>query len=238
MNWLARAKEHGAYILHVDPRFNRTSSIADVYAKLRSGTDIAFVGGMINYAIEHNLIHEEYVREYTNASCIVGEEYGFEDGLFCRASIPEADATTAALGLRARRRRDGRKRDPTLKHPRCVFQLLKKHFSRYDVDMVCRITGTPKEDYLRGRQDLYTSTARPDKAGTILYAMGITQHTHGTQNVRAYAMLQMLLGNIGIAGGGVNAMRGESNVQGSTDYGLLSTCCRAISRSPVRATSI
>ncbi len=108
----------------------------------------------------------------------------------------------------------------TMQHPRCVYQLMKKHFSRYDMDKVCSITGTKKEDYLKVAKT-FCATGRPDKAGTILYAMGITQSTHGTQNVRAVAMLQMLLGNIGIAGGGVNALRGESNVQGSTDYGLL-----------------
>ena len=107
MNWLARAKEQGTYILHVDPRFNRTSSIADVFAKLRSGTDIAFVGGMINYAIEHNRIQEEYVREYTNASWIVGDDYNFADGLF--AGYDPKTAATIDRGGRLRwTGRDGR----------------------------------------------------------------------------------------------------------------------------------
>jgi formate dehydrogenase major subunit len=218
MNWLTRTKERGAYILHVDPRFNRTSSIADVFAKLRSGTDIAFVGGMIKYALDNNRIQQEYVREYTNASFIVGEGYGFTDGLFSGfdGAAKRYDRSKWAYAL------DGKgepQRDPTLKHPRCVFQLLKQHFSRYDADTVCRITGTPKEAYLRVC-DLYTSTYAPDRAGTWLYAMGTAQHSHGTQNIRSYAILQLLLGNIGVAGGGVNAMRGESNVQGSTDQGL------------------
>jgi formate dehydrogenase-N alpha subunit len=218
MNWLRRAKERGTYILHVDPRFNRTSSIADVFAKLRSGTDIAFVGGMIHYAIENNRIHEEYVREYTNASWIVGDDYSFADGLFAGFDPKEKRYDRARWAFAM----DGKgqpRRDPTLKHPRCVFQLLKQHFARYDADAVCRITGTPKENYLRVC-DLYTSTFAPDRAGTWLYAMGTAQHSHGTQNIRSYAILQLLLGNIGIAGGGVNAMRGESNVQGSTDQGL------------------
>ena len=218
MNWLARAKERGTYILHVDPRFNRTSSIADVFAKLRSGTDIAFVGGMINYALEHNRIQEEYVREYTNASWIVGDGYSFADGLFAGfdPKTRKYDRSKWAYAL------DGKgepQRDPTLKHPRSVFQLLKQHFSRYSVDAVCGITGTPRESYLRVC-DLYTSTYAPDRAGTWLYAMGTAQHSHGTQNIRSYSILQLLLGNIGVAGGGVNAMRGESNVQGSTDQGL------------------
>ena len=218
MNWLARAKERGTYILHVDPRFNRTSSIADVFAKLRSGTDIAFVGGMINYAIEHNRIQQEYVREYTNASWIVGDDYGFADGLFAGYD-PKKRSYDRARWAYALDAQGQPRRDPTLKHPRCVFQLLKQHFSRYDADRVCRITGTPKENYLRVC-DLYTSTFAPDRAGTWLYAMGTAQHSHGTQNIRSYAILQLLLGNIGVAGGGVNAMRGESNVQGSTDQGL------------------
>ena len=134
--------------------------------------------------------------------------------VFSPASIPQKrsyDRTRWAFAL------DGKgepRRDPTLKHPRCVFQLLKQHFSRYNAEEVCRITGTPKENYLR-ICDLYTSTFAPDRAGTWLYAMGTAQHSHGTQNIRSYAILQLLLGNIGVAGGGVNAMRGESNVQGS-----------------------
>ena len=235
MNWLRRTKEHGAYILHVDPRFNRTSSIADVFAKLRSGTDIAFVGGMINYALEHNRIHEEYVREYTNASWIVGDDYDFSDGLFAGydPKTRSYDRSKWAFAL------DGKgqpRRDPTLKNSRCVFQLLKQHFSRYDAESVCRITGTPEENYLKVC-DIYTSTFAPDRAGTWLYAMGTAQHSHGTQNIRSYAILQLLLGNIGIAGGGVNAMRGESNVQGSTDQGLNFDGLPGYLRLPVEADS-
>jgi formate dehydrogenase major subunit len=233
MNWLTRAKERGAYILHVDPRFNRTSSIADVFAKLRSGTDIAFVGGMIHYAIAHNRLQQEYVREYTNASWIVGDDYSFTDGLFAGYDPTKRsyDRTRWAYALDAQGRPQ---RDPTLEHPRCVFQLLKQHFSRYDAETVCRITGTPQEQYLRVC-DLYTSTFAPDRAGTWLYAMGTAQHSHGTQNIRSYAILQLLLGNIGVAGGGVNAMRGESNVQGSTDQGLNYDGLPGYLRLPVEA---
>jgi formate dehydrogenase major subunit len=173
MNWLTRTKERGAYILHVDPRFNRTSSIADGYAKMRSGADIAFVGGMINYALEHNRIQSEYVREYTNASWIVGEGYGFAGGLFAGydPSTRSYDRSRWAFA------QDGRgqpQRDPTLEHPRSVFRLLKQHFARYDADTVCRITGTPKEIYLRVC-DVYTSTFAPDRAGSWLYAMGTAE---------------------------------------------------------------
>jgi formate dehydrogenase major subunit len=159
------------------------------------------------------------VREYTNATFIVSEKYDFKDGLFCSFDDQEKvyDLNSWAYDTGA----DGLpRRDLTMKDPRSVYQLLRKHYSRYSVEMVCSITGTKKEDYLKVARN-FCATGRPDKAGTILYAMGITQSTHGTQNVRAVAMLQMLLGNIGIAGGGVNALRGESNVQGSSDYGLL-----------------
>jgi formate dehydrogenase major subunit len=233
MNWLTRAKERGAYILHVDPRFNRTSSIADVFAKLRSGTDIAFVGGMINYALAHNRIQQEYVREYTNASWIVGDDYSFTDGLFAGYD-PTKRSYDRAQWAYALDAQGQPQRDPTLAHPRCVFQLLKQHFARYDAETVCRITGTPPEHYLRVC-DLYTSTFAPDRAGTWLYAMGTAQHSHGTQNIRSYAILQLLLGNIGVAGGGVNAMRGESNVQGSTDQGLNNDGLPGYLKMPVEA---
>jgi formate dehydrogenase-N alpha subunit len=231
MNWLTHTKERGAHVLHVDPRFNRTSSIADVFAKLRSGTDIAFVGGMINYAIAHNRIQQEYVREYTNASWIVGDGYGYADGLF-DGYDPKARSYDRARWAYAVDQQGQPRRDPTLKHPRCVYRLLAQHFSRYDPDTVCRITGTPKDVYLRVC-DLYTSTFAPDRAGTWLYAMGTAQHSHGTQNIRSYAILQLLLGNIGVAGGGVNAMRGESNVQGSTDQGLSNDALPGYLKLPV-----
>jgi len=217
--WIEQAIDNGAKLISVDPRFTRTSSKSDVYAQIRPGSDIAFLGGLINHALQHDLIHYDYVRDYTNASFIVQESFDFKDGMFCSFDDQEhtydPKAWAYAVGG------DGKPlRDRTLKDPRCVYQLLKKHFSRYDADTVCSITGTKKEDYLEVAE-LYCSTGRADRAGTILYAMGITQSTHGSQNVRAIAMLQLLLGNIGIAGGGVNALRGESNVQGSTDYALL-----------------
>ncbi len=217
--WIEKALERGGTLIAVDPRFTRTASKADFYARVRPGTDIAFLGGLINYALTHNLIHAEYVREYTNASFIVTEKFDFKEGMFGNWDDHEKayDMKSWAYAMDE----SGRiRRDPAMKDPRCVLQLLKKHYARYTPETVCEITGTSREDYLNVAQN-FCATGKPDKAGTILYAMGITQSTHGTQNVRAVAMLQMLLGNIGIAGGGVNAMRGESNVQGSTDYGLL-----------------
>ncbi len=217
--WLTKAKENGGKIVNVDPRYTRTSAQSDIYAPLRSGTDIPFLGGMIKYAIENNLFHKEYVVNYTNASFIVSDSFGFNDGLFTGYDeVTRAyDKTKWAIATNE----DGTpKKDPTLQDPRCVFQLMKKHYSRYDVDTVTSVTGTPKADYLKVCE-AFCSTGKAGKAGTILYAMGTTQHTVGTQNVRAYAILQLLLGNIGLPGGGINAMRGESNVQGSTDFGLL-----------------
>lgn len=219
MNWLRRTKEGGAVLLHVDPRFNRSSQICDVYAKMRSGTDIAFVGGMIRYAIENGRIQWDYVRRNTNASWIVRDDYGFENGLFTGFDPVARRYEKSSWGFELDA--DGfPKKDLSLEHPRCVFQLMKRHFARYTPELVCRVTGTPMDRYLQVC-DLYTSTYAPDRAGTWLYAMGTAQHSHGTQNIRTYAMLQLLLGNIGIAGGGVNAMRGEANVQGSTDMALL-----------------
>jgi len=219
MNWLRRTKESGAILVHVDPRYNRSSQICDVFAKMRSGTDIAFVGGMIQYALAHGRINWDYVRNYTNASWIVGDGYDFEDGLFSGYD-PVTRSYDSSKWAFALDEEGYARKDMALKDPRCVFQLMSKHFARYDPDAVCNITGTPRDVYLKVC-DHYTSTFAPDRAGTWLYAMGTAQHSHGTQNIRTYAMLQLLLGNIGIAGGGVNAMRGESNVQGSTDQGLL-----------------
>ena len=234
MNWLTRTKERGAYILHVDPRFNRTSSMADVFAKLRSGTDIAFVGGMIKYAIEHNRIQQEYVREYTNASWIVGDGYGFADGLFAGFD-PATRSYDRRAGPTRWTRRDSRGATPRSSIPAVSFGSWSST-SPATTPTRCRIAGTPKEVYLRVC-DLYTSTYAPDRAGTWLYAMGTAQHSHGTQNIRSYAILQLLLGNIGVAGGGVNAMRGESNVQGSTDQGLNWDGLPGYLKLPVQATA-
>ncbi|MFC2060198.1 formate dehydrogenase-N subunit alpha [Chloroflexota bacterium] len=220
--WVTKAMEQGAKLISVDPRFTRTSSKADIYAKMRSGTDVAFIGGMINYVLQNNLYHQEYVAEYTNASFII--DTGFKgpadlDGLFSGydAAKRNYDKSTWKYQLDSA---GIPKMDKTLNNPNSVFQLLKRHFARYDVDTVCNITGTPKDVYLKVCET-YAATGRQDKAGTIMYAMGTTQHTHGSQNIRSYAILQLLLGNIGVAGGGINALRGSSNVQGSTDHCLL-----------------
>ena len=217
--WVTEAMKRGAKLISVDPRFTRTSSKADFYTSLRSGTDIAFLGGMIKYILDNNKYFKEYVAEYTNASFIVGPEYEFNDGLFSGYD-PKTRKYDKSKWAFEKDEKGIPKKDRTLQHPRCVFQLLKKHFSRYDLDTVSAITGTPKQDLLKV-YEMYSATGQKGKAGTIMYAMGWTQHTTGVQNIRAMAIIQLLLGNIGVAGGGVNALRGESNVQGSTDHCIL-----------------
>jgi len=226
-SWITEARDKGAKVISVDPRFTRSSSKADIYAKMRSGTDIAFIGGMIKYVLDdidrfpenYNMV---YLTEYTNASFLINPAFKGAadlDGLFSgyNSSTKSYDKSTWQYQLD----KNGIPRmDKTLKDPNCVFQIMKKQYARYDADTACKITGTPKDTYLKITRT-YAATGKPGKAGTIMYAMGTTQHTNGTQNIRSYAILQLLLGNIGITGGGINALRGESNVQGSTDMCLL-----------------
>ncbi len=217
--YIEKAMEKGGTLISVDPRYTRTSSKADLYAQLRPGTDIAFIGGMINYVLQNDLIHRDYVLAYTNASFIIGDGFDFADGLF--SGYNAETFTYDKSSWKYQEDAAGKPlRDMTLQHPRCVYQLLKNHYNRYTLEKVCEITGTDPQAF-ENVLKAFCATGRPDKAATIMYAMGTTQHTYGTQNVRSYAMLQLLLGNIGIAGGGINALRGESNVQGSTDYALL-----------------
>ena len=219
MKWVGKAMDKGTTLISVDPRFTRTSSKADIYAPLRSGTDIAFLGGMMNYILSNNKFHKEYAANYTNASFIVGSKFDFKDGLFAGYDPKKKKYDKSQWAFE----KDGNgvpKRDLTLKDPRCVFQLMKKHYSRYTPKTVSSITGTPEAD-LKKVYETYAKTGAADKTGTIMYAMGWTQHTVGVQNIRMMAMIQLMLGNMGRPGGGVNALRGESNVQGSTDHCLL-----------------
>jgi formate dehydrogenase major subunit len=217
--WVSKAMENGAKLISVDPRFTRTSARADIYVPLRSGTDIAFVNGVMNYILEKKLYNQEYLIDHTNATFLVSPEYGFKDGLFT-GYVSEQRRYDKKTWVYQLDENGLPKKDNTLQDPNCVFQLLKKHLSRYTLDLVSKITGTPKELIIEVAKT-YGATGAKDKSGVIMYAMGTTQHTVGTQNIRTYAILQLLLGNIGVAGGGIDAMRGESNVQGSTDYGLL-----------------
>ena len=222
--YVTQAMENGATLISVDPRFTRTSAKADIYTSLRSGTDIAFLGGMIKYILDNGRFNQEYISLYTNAPFIVGKSFKFKNGLF---SGYEKNAKGPAAGKYNKSKwafemddKGVPRMDRRLKHKRCVFQLLKKHYQRYDLKTVSKITGTAVAD-LKRVYEAYSTTGTRGKAGTIMYAMGWTQHTTGTQNIRTMSIIQLLLGNMGVAGGGVNALRGESNVQGSTDHCLL-----------------
>ncbi len=219
--WVTEAKAtRGAQLMVVDPRFTRSAAVSDHYAPLRPGTDIAFLSGVINYLLENDAIHRDYVRHYTNASYIVKEEYGFEDGLF--TGYNEERRSYDRSSWEYEMNDDGTpRRDLSLRNPRCVFQLMRQHFAPYTPEMVERVSGTPQDRFLKVCE-MAASTGNGERAMTIMYALGWTQHSHGSQNIRSAAMIQLLLGNIGVPGGGINALRGHSNVQGLTDMGTLS----------------
>jgi len=229
--WAIEAKRHrNAKMIVVDPRFTRTAATGDLFCQIRAGTDIAFLGGLIRYAIDNNRYAKDYLAHFTNAAFIVKEGLKLpEDGLFSgfdpatRTYDPatwnyEAEGAPNSAGLPPKVAFD-----LTLQDPRCVFQLLRRQYSRYTPEMVERVTGIPKEQFLQAA-DLFTSV-RIDgdmtKAATMLYAVGWTHHTNGTQMIRTAAIVQLLLGNVGRAGGGVNALRGHSNIQGATDMAGL-----------------
>src|SRR5580658_8755383 len=237
--WAMEAKRNrNAKLISVDPRFTRTSATADLFVQIRAGSDIAFLGGLIRYAIENNRIAREYLVNYTNAAFIVKEGFKLpEDGLYSgfdsasstydkstwnyqeggdfsaqpHAAAPPAHATPADAAHPATPAPPpllppNVAYDLTLQHPRCVFQLMRQQYSRYTPELVERITGIPKEQYIKAI-DLFTSIRRDGdmkKVATIIYAVGWTQHTFGTQIIRTAAMIQLLLGNVGRAGGGVN----------------------------------
>jgi formate dehydrogenase major subunit len=218
----------GAKIIHADPRYTRTSALADMYLRIRTGTDVAYFGGLINYVIRNNLYHEEYVRNYTNASFIVKEGFAFTDGLFSGydkatrsyntstwAYETEGDPLPGPPGATQAKA----KRDMTLGHPRSVFQLLRDHYSRYTPEMVSSITGIPVDQFMEVAK-IVGEMGKPDKVMTIVYAVGLTHHTTGGQLIRSGALLQLLLGNMGRPGGGMNAERGHANIQGNTDHAI------------------
>jgi formate dehydrogenase major subunit len=231
--WAIEAKrQRNAKMIVIDPRFTRTAATADMFLQIRAGADIALLGGFIHHAIENQRIAKEYLVNHTNAAFIVKEGFKLpDDGLYSgfdpatqsydrsswnyeAASGGAAPAAGAPAALPA-----NVAFDTALENPRCVYQLLKQQYSRYTPEMVERITGIPKDQFLKAA-DLFTSIRKDGdlkKAATIIYAVGWTQHSFGTQIIRTAAMLQLLLGNVGRAGGGVNALRGHSNIQGATD---------------------
>ncbi len=219
--WVTEAKAHNkAKLIVVDPRFTRSASVADYYAPIRPGTDITFLGGLINYLLVNDKIQRDYVVNYTDLPFIVKEEFAFTDGIYSGYNADKHSYDKSSWDYEIGP--DGyAKVDPTLSHPRCVYNLLKQHYARYVPEMVERVCGTPKDRVLH-IWEMIASTATPTRAMTIMYALGWTQHSIGSQMIRTGAMVQLLLGNIGVSGGGMNALRGHSNIQGLTDLGLLS----------------
>jgi formate dehydrogenase major subunit len=250
--WVMEARERGAEVIHVDPRFTRTSAMATKWVQIRAGSDIAFLGGVINHILSNDLYFEEYVRHYTNAPVIIDE--GFRDtedldGLFSGWDPEKQQYDPATwqyagmevhgaagqreLGFSARGEQAGHggqggglqhgeppEEDPTFEHPRCVLQLLKKHYRRYTPEFVAATCGCSVEDFQRVADTLVRNSG-PERTAAFCYAVGWTQHTVGVQYIRAAAIIQQLLGNMGRPGGGIVALRGHASIQGSTDIPTL-----------------
>ena len=214
--WVVEAKRRGAKIIHVDPRFTRTSALADLHVPIRAGSDIAFLGGIVNHIIENRREFREYVVAYTNAAAIISDEFRDTeelDGLFSGFDAERGgyDSASWAYG-------DGV--DETLEDPRCVFQILRRHFSRYTPEFVERVCGVPREQFCEVGDALCENSGR-DRTSAICYAVGWTQHTVGVQYIRTASIIQLLLGNVGRPGGGILALRGHASIQGSTDIPTL-----------------
>jgi formate dehydrogenase major subunit len=213
--WIRKAQENGATIIHVDPRFTRTSATADIYARIRPGTDAAFLNTMINYILVHKLYDEDYVVTHTNALFLGHAEFDFKDGLFSGFDEEKHKYGTETWGYQLAA--NGKPRvAASLDDPHCVFARLKNFVSRYTLEVGERITGIPAAQI----QQIAEIMAK-NRPGSILYALGMTQHTTGVQGIRGFTILQLLLGNVGKPGSGVNALRGEPNVQGACDMGVL-----------------
>jgi len=258
--WPMKAKEKGATLIHVDPRFTRMSAVCDLYVGIRSGSDIAFLGGLVNYVLTNDRWFHEYVEAYTNASTIIEE--GFQDtedlaGLFSGfdQQHDSYDAREGHWGYEesgnGHARQDGAKsakdphgrsghscdgsgeqytspyvgmtaahRDPTLQDPRCIMQILRRHFARYTPEAVSQVCGCTPEEFVRVAELLCTNSGR-ERTTCIAYALGWTQHTTGVQIIRTAGILQLLLGNMGRPGGGIMALRGHSTIQGATEVSTL-----------------
>ena len=221
--WVMKAKERGATIIHVDPRFSRTSALADIWVPIRAGSDIAFLGGLVRHIIENNLFFRDYVVHFTNASCILREDFRDTDeeatGLFSGFD-PEKRVYENKTWLYDGDNLSFPKRDLTLQDRQCVFQHLKRHFARYTPQMVQDICGISPEMFQKVANTLVQASG-PDKTAAICYAVGWTQHSKGVQIIRSASILQLLLGNIGRPGGGILALRGHASIQGSTDIPTL-----------------
>ncbi|MEA2486424.1 MAG: formate dehydrogenase major subunit, partial [Actinomycetota bacterium] len=242
--WPMEAKRRGATIIHVDPRFTRTSAVADIHVPLRAGSDIAFLGGLINHVIQNERFFKDYVVAYTNAAAIIEDDFrDTEDlhGLFSgwdegegHYDISSWQYKDVSVAPSAGQREEfsgepltdrgtqiaAEHFDYTLDDPRCVFQILKRHFARYTPEMVEQICGVPEDLFLKVAQTLCDNSGR-DRTSAFCYAVGWTQHTIGVQYIRTASILQLLLGNIGRPGGGILALRGHASIQGSTDIPTL-----------------
>ncbi len=232
--WVTEAmQQRKAKLIVVDPRFTRSAAVADIYAPIRVGTDIAFLAGVINYLLSNNKIHLDYTKMNTDASFLLKPAFKYDNGYFSGYDEGKRSYDRSSWGYQLGE--DGYvKVDASLKDPLCVFQQMKAHYSRYTPDMVSKITGTPKDVYLKICEAI-ASTSTPDRVMTILYALGWTQHSVGSQNIRTMAMIQLLLGNMGRAGGGVNALRGHANVQGITDLNAYSEVLSGYMLAPLDA---
>jgi formate dehydrogenase major subunit len=220
--WVIEAKARGAKVAHIDPRFTRTSAHADRYIPVRAGGDIVFLGAVINYILTNELDFREYVIAYTNASFLVDEGYQDTedlDGLFSGYDHDSASYDPASWRYESTGPGDIQA-DPTLQHPRCVYQILKRHYARYTPEMVERICGVPTETFLQIAQT-WTQNSGREHTTALVYSVGWTQHSTGAQFIRAGAIIQLLLGNLGRPGGGVFALRGHASIQGSTDVPTL-----------------
>jgi formate dehydrogenase-N alpha subunit len=219
MKWYLRAKENGAKLISIDPRFTRTSSKCDIYLPMRSGTDIAILGGFVNYALTTGKFHKEYVVNYTNAALLLNPNFSFHEGLFSgwNESTKSYDQATWSFQLDEQ---GNPKRDDTLQDPNTVFQRMQQVYAGYTPEQVSAVSGIPVEKF-KEVADIICSTGAAGLSAVFVYAMGWTQHTKGVQNIRCASVLQLLLGNIGTAGGGIAAHRGHANVQGATDLAVL-----------------
>ena len=218
--YVTAAKDKGAKLIVADPRFTRSASKADLYIRLRPGSDIALFNCLSNYTIDNNLFHKDYVVNYTNASFIIKPGFAFPDGLFSGFDKEKKAYDYCHLGLRDGRPGESPDRSHPAKPPVRLPVAESGILSRYTPELAESVTGVPKEKILEMAKT-FCATGQPGKAGTIMYAMGATQHSTGVQVIRSYSILQLLLGNMGLPGGGINALRGENNVQGSTDMALL-----------------
>lgn len=243
--WVLQAKERGATVMHVDPRFTRTSAHADVYAQVRPGSDVAFLGGLINYVLSNDLYFHDFVAAYSNGPTLISEDFTDTeelDGLFSGWDPTRGEYDPASWQYQGAQttegpllpppgfamqqdgtstsRHDGAATDPTMQDPRCVLQILKRHFSRYTPEMVEQVCGVPTEAFTRIAETLVRNSG-PERTSYICYAVGWTMHVNGPQIIRSAAILQTLLGNIGRPGGGIMALRGHNNVQGTTDVSTL-----------------